>query len=362
MEETYNGMKLKFSIVTHKNIALQLALYATLVVVIAFVVCSVLDFGNLPLEAMILAIIVGGATYTISYFLIKTLVIEKVRPLYKVIRSAQKPRFKDISKKDDNLISTAKKDVEEWASQKSDDELEMLKKQEIYRKEYIGNVAHELKTPIFTIQGYVSTLLDGGLYDESINRLYLERTDKVIQRMTSIVNDLDAINRLESGTLKMEYTTFNIVDLVNEVYEAQEYLAKARNVSLTVETTLPKNVMMVYADKMRITMALTNLVVNAIKYNKPEGGSVRTRFFDMDNRFLVEVSDTGIGIPQEYQERIFERFFRVDKSRSREQGGTGLGLSIVKHVIEAHNETLNVKSTLNKGTSFSFTIKKGTVR
>ncbi|MCQ2607485.1 MAG: ATP-binding protein [Bacteroidales bacterium] len=281
--------------------------------------------------------------------------------MYKIIRSAQMPKFKEISQNDDNLIDTATKDAEEWASHKSE-EIELLKKQEIFRKEYIGNVAHELKTPIFTIQGYVSTLLDGGLEDETINRKYLERTDKVIQRMTSIVHDLDAINRLESGELKMEYTTFNIADLVNEIFETQEYLAKERNVTLTMEIPTVKSLMMVYADKMRISMAISNLVINAIKYNKPDGGSVRIRFYDMDNRFLVEVSDTGIGIPQEHLDRIFERFFRVDKSRSREQGGTGLGLAIVKHVIEAHGESLNVKSTLNKGTSFSFTIKKGNIK
>lgn len=355
-------MKLKSSIVAHRSIAVQLALYALIAVAVGFVVVYLIDCDNILYSAIIVAVLVGVTVYFLSYVLVKMFVIEKVRPLYKVIRSAQKPRFKDISKTDDNLIATAEKDVEEWANSKSDDELEILKKQEIFRKEYIGNVAHELKTPIFTIQGYVSTLLDGGLYDESINRQYLERTDKVIQRMTSIVNDLDAINRLESGDVRMECTTFNIVDLVNEVFEAQEYLARERNVTLTVETALPKNLMMVYADRMRISMALSNLVVNAIKYNKPEGGSVRIRFFDMESRFLVEVSDTGIGIPKEYQERIFERFFRVDKSRSREQGGTGLGLAIVKHVIEAHNETLNVKSSLNKGSSFSFTIKKGTVR
>ena len=208
-------MKLKSSIITHKNVALQLALYAFLIVVVAFAALYFLNCKNLLCAAVVVSLLVGIVMYVISYFLIKTLIIEKVRPLYKVIRSAQKPRFKDISKTDSNLIATAEKDVMEWASSKSDDELEILKKQEIFRKEYIGNVAHELKTPIFTIQGYVSTLLDGGLYDESINRQYLERTDKVIQRMTSIVNDLDAINRLESGALTMEYTKFNIVDLVN---------------------------------------------------------------------------------------------------------------------------------------------------
>lgn len=352
-------MKLNLRILSHGVIAVQLALFAVAAAVLAVAAVYFLKCTNIFVIVAIVAVFVFVVMYFVSRYMVKVFIIEKVRPIYKVIRSAQMPRFKDFSKKDSNLIETATKDAQEWASRKSDDELEMLKKQEIFRKEYIGNVAHELKTPIFTIQGYVSTLLDGGLYDESINRQYLERTDKVIQRMTSIVHDLDAINRLESGDLKMEYTTFNIVDVVNEVFEAQEYLAKERNVTLNVELAMPKTMMMVYADKMRINMALSNLVINAIKYNKPEGGSVRIRFFDMDNRFLVEVSDTGIGIPQEYCERIFERFFRVDKSRSREQGGTGLGLSIVKHVVEAHGESINVKSSINQGTSFSFTIKKG---
>lgn len=339
----------------------MLALIAFLAVILIVTILYFANCTNLLVVGIVIAIVVSIGIYVASFWMIRSFIIEKVRPIYKVIRSAQMPKFKDLIKNDENLIETATQDAEEWASKKGE-EIELLKKQETFRKEYIGNVAHELKTPIFTIQGYVSTLLDGGLEDESINRKYLERTDKVIQRMTSIVYDLDAINRLESGELKMEYTTFNIIDLINEVFEAQEYLAKERNVTLTVEVPLPKPIMMVYADKMRISMALSNLVVNAIKYNQPEGGSVRIRCYDMDSRFLVEVSDTGIGIPQEYLDRIFERFFRVDKSRSREQGGTGLGLAIVKHVIEAHGESINVKSTLNKGTSFSFTIKKGNIK
>lgn len=343
---------------THKMIALLLAACAMLVVAITFG-CLYLfgDSLNCAVKVIISAFVIFITMYTTAFFITKSFIIEKVRPVYKIIRSAQMTKYKELIGKDVNLIETAMKDAEEWAEKKGN-EIELLKKQEEFRKEYIGNVAHELRTPIFTLQGYVSTLLDGGLYDESINQKYLARSDKVIQRMTSIVQDLDAISRLESGELKMEYTTFNIVDLVKEIYESQEYLAKKRNVQLNFETKLPKGLMVVYADKMTITTALSNLIVNAIKYNKPEGGSVRIRFYDMDTRFLVEVSDTGIGIPQEYQSRIFERFFRVDKSRSREQGGTGLGLAIVKHIVEAHNESINVKSTPNKGTSFSFTIKK----
>ena len=348
-------------VLPHKNIAMRIALVGLLTAVIVGVVLYFLQVENPFVAVVALAVCEIVVLYFVSRILMKSFIVEKIRPIYKIIRSAQMPKFKELVKNDENLLETASKDAEEWAARKSE-ELEQLKKQELFRKEYIGNVAHELKTPIFTIQGYVSTLLDGGLYDESINRKYLERSDKVIQRMTSIVNDLDAINRLESGELKMEYTVFNIVDLVNEIFESQEYLAKERNVTLSLELTYPKNTMMVYADRMRISMALSNLIVNAIKYNKPEGGSVRVRFFDMDSRFLVEVSDTGIGIPQDCQGRIFERFFRVDKSRSREQGGTGLGLAIVKHVVEAHGETINMKSTLNKGTSFSFTIKKGVIQ
>lgn len=340
---------------------MRIALVGLLTAVIVGVILYFLHVENPFIAVATLAVGEIVVLYFVSRILMKSFIVEKIRPIYKIIRSAQMPKFKELVKNEENLLETASKDAEEWAARKSE-ELEQLKKQELFRKEYIGNVAHELKTPIFTIQGYVSTLLDGGLYDESINRKYLERSDKVIQRMTSIVNDLDAINRLESGELKMEYTAFNIVDLVNEIFESQEYLAKERNVTLSLELTYPKNTMVVYADRMRISMALSNLIVNAIKYNKPEGGSVRVRFFDMDSRFLVEVSDTGIGIPQDCQGRIFERFFRVDKSRSREQGGTGLGLAIVKHVVEAHGETINMKSTLNKGTSFSFTIKKGVIQ
>lgn len=350
----------QFKVLTDKYIALLLAICAVIVSVIVVLCFYYFDCTNIVAISICLAIGIFLTIYLLAKHFMKILVIEKVRPIYKIIRSAQVPRFKDLINSNEHLIEAAERDSQTWAQQKSD-EVEFLKKQETFRKEYIGNVAHELKTPIFTIQGYVSTLLDGGLQDDSINRKYLERTDKVIQRMTSIVHDLDAINRLESGELKMEYTTFNLCDLISEIFESQEYVAKEHNVTLSMESSLLRPIM-VYADKMRMSMALSNLIVNGIKYNKPEGGSVLIRFYDMDSRYLVEVSDTGIGIPKEYQERIFERFFRVDKSRSREQGGTGLGLAIVKHVIEAHGETLNIKSTLNEGTSFSFTIKKGNTR
>jgi len=254
-----------------------------------------------------------------------------------------------------NLISNADKAVVKWAEEKAE-EIEELKKLEKYRKEYIGNVSHELKTPIFSIQGYILTLLDGGLEDESINIKYLERADKAINRMISIIRDLEAISGLESGELSLQKENFNIVLLFKEVFEAQEWQASSRNIKLLFKHEYDKPIF-VNADRKRIGQLITNLIVNSIKYGK-EGGSTKVSFYDMDENILIEVKDDGIGISNDNLKRIFERFYRADKSRSREQGGTGLGLSIVKHIIEAHNQTINVKSELDRGTSFTFTLQK----
>jgi two-component system phosphate regulon sensor histidine kinase PhoR len=233
-------------------------------------------------------------------------------------------------------------------------EIDRLKEMEQYRKEYLGNVSHELKTPIFNIQGYVLTLLDGGLEDGQINRKYLERTEKSINRLISIVEDLETISRHEAGELKLEKEYFDIVHLVEEVFEAQEIRAKKRNTQLIFDKKYKKPII-VYADKMKIFQVLTNLITNSIYYGKI-GGKTRVSFSEVNKRILVEVHDNGIGIAPADISRVFERFYRVDKSRSREQGGTGLGLAIVKHIIEAHKETIQVKSRLNKGTSFFFTL------
>ena len=235
-------------------------------------------------------------------------------------------------------------------------EIDRLKEMEQYRKEYLGNVSHELKTPIFNIQGYVLTLLDGGLEDPEINRKYLERTEKSINRLISIVDDLEIISRHEAGELKLEKEYFNIVQLVDEVFEAQEIRAKKRNTQLTFDKKYKKPIV-VCADKMRVFQVLTNLITNSIYYGKT-GGRTRVSFTEVNKKVLIEIHDNGIGIAEADISRIFERFYRVDKSRSREQGGTGLGLAIVKHIIEAHNETIRVKSKLNKGSSFIFSLSK----
>ncbi|VAW23836.1 Phosphate regulon sensor protein PhoR (SphS) [hydrothermal vent metagenome] len=235
-------------------------------------------------------------------------------------------------------------------------EIERLKDLEKYRKEFVGNVSHELKTPIFNIQGYILTLLEGAIDDSKINKLYLQRTEKSIDRMISIVEDLESITRLESGELKLKYEVFDIVKMVEDVFELEQMLANEHKITMGFGNK-PFKPIFVHADKKKITEVITNLIVNSIKYGKKKG-FVKVLFFDNGNKIFVEVRDNGIGIDKKNLHRIFERFYRVDKSRSREQGGTGLGLSIVKHIIEAHKQTIEVKSLIDKGTSFTFTLEK----
>ena len=235
-------------------------------------------------------------------------------------------------------------------------EIERLKNLERYRRDFIGNVSHELKTPIFNIQGYILTLLEGGLEDPKINKLYLMRSEKSIDRMISIVEDLESITKLETGELKPQYSMFDIVKVTEEVFEMEHIMSKEQKISLQFAGELNKPVM-VNADKKRITEVLMNLITNGIKYGKKEG-YVKVGFYDFDEKIKIEVSDNGTGIDKKDLPRIFERFYRGDKSRSSGQRGTGLGLSIVKHIIEAHNQTINVQSVLDEGTTFTFTLEK----
>jgi two-component system phosphate regulon sensor histidine kinase PhoR len=260
------------------------------------------------------------------------------------------PRSETLS-----LVNDVNQEMLSFASNQTR-EIDKLKEMEKYRKEYLGNVSHELKTPIFNIQGYVLTLLDGGLEDPTINRKYLERTEKSINRLISIIEDLETISRHEARELKLERENFNIVQLVEEIFEAQEIRAKKRDIRLQFDKKYKKPVL-VCADKMKIYQVLTNLIMNSIYYGKA-GGKTQISFSEVKNKVMIEVNDDGIGIAPNDIPRVFERFFRVDKSRSREQGGTGLGLAIVKHIIEAHNESIRVKSRLKKGSTFIFSLPK----
>jgi two-component system phosphate regulon sensor histidine kinase PhoR len=241
-----------------------------------------------------------------------------------------------------------------YLSNERQKELEHLQKLENYRKEFLGNVSHELKTPIFNIQGYVSTLIDGGINDPKINLDYLKRADKSVDRMIHIIDDLETISQLESGTLSLDIEKYNIVELLHDVISQLEIQSSKKNIVLKVEAP---DVVKTLSDRFRIRQVLSNLLSNSIKYGK-ENGETIVKIESDKEKITITVSDNGIGIESRHLARLFERFYRVDKGRSREQGGTGLGLSIVKHIIEAHNQTIMVSSEFGKGTTFIFTLPK----
>lgn len=234
-------------------------------------------------------------------------------------------------------------------------EVEHLKKLENYRKEFLGNVSHELKTPIFNIQGYISTLIDGGINDPKINIDYLKRADKSVDRMIHIIDDLETISQLESGSLSLDIENYNVVEQVQDVLSQLEIMAGKKNIHIHFEASAEK--IKTAADRFRMRQVLGNLITNSIKYGK-EGGETRINITEDKEKITVTISDNGIGIEAKHLPRLFERFYRVDKGRSREQGGTGLGLSIVKHIIEAHDQTIMVSSEFGKGTTFVFTLPK----
>ena len=237
-------------------------------------------------------------------------------------------------------------------------EINILKDQENYRREFLGNISHELKTPLFTIQGYILTLVDGGaLKDKKVREKYLRRAAKGVDRIISIVKDLDLITQFESGIKTVDRSEFNIFDLVDNVFDLLEFESERNNISLKLEN---KNNSLIYvnADQERILQVLTNLIVNSIKYGSDNGYTkVIVEDFNKE-KVIVRIIDNGEGIEKEHIPRLFERFYRIDKNRSRKKGGSGLGLSIVKHIIEAHNEQIFVKSEIGAGTEFSFTLSK----
>jgi two-component system phosphate regulon sensor histidine kinase PhoR len=297
------------------------------------------------------------ATYFSILFIIRKFIIDRIKPIYNTIRDLpiSGKKMEERSLDPNSLLHNVKFEVEEWAKSQLK-EIERLKELERYRKDFVGNVSHELKTPIFNIQGYVLTLLEGGMDDPKINQLYLSRTEKSIDRMVSIVEDLESITKLESGELKLNIVKLDIVKIVEEVIDMHQLAAADRKIVVEIANK-PDKPVFIKADKKRILEVLTNLTINAIKYGKKKG-TVSLSFHDMEDNIIVEVADDGIGIEKKDLPRVFERFFRVDKSRSREQGGTGLGLSIVKHIIEAHNQSINVRSVVDKGTTFNFTLEK----
>ncbi|MBQ2374582.1 MAG: sensor histidine kinase [Alistipes sp.] len=344
------------TIKTKENASLLMAAVAAAIVAAVMIID-----GNAWWIVLIVGIVVFVAMSLFSLYMMKAYVAYKLKPIYSMVLSRQVHTAEIVEEMQDKNVESISDELTAWADD-NNKEISRLKQSEAFRKQYLGNVAHELKTPIFNIQGYISTLLDGGLEDELINRKYLERAEKSIDRLINIVNDLDTINKLENDMNRLKMESFDVVALTKEIAEQLEMEAAKRNIKVSVKgaDSLPSSFRVV-ADKHFTGQVLVNLIINSIKYGK-EGGQTRIRFRDMMDKILIEVEDTGVGIAKEDLPRIFERFYRVDKGRSREQGGTGLGLAIVKHIVEAHGERITVRSELGTGTTFAFPLKKATTK
>lgn len=304
---------------------------------------------------IIVPIVAFGIGYLTLYLVIERFIFEKIKIIYKNIHKLKMTQANEpVVNMRSDMLGSINTEVMDWASE-SQDELIKLREQEEFRRRFIGNLSHELKTPIFNIQGYILTLLEGGLEDPAVNRKFLKRAAKGVERMTNIIEDLDTITRIESEHIDLQLVRFDIVQLISETIDSLEMKASKKGISL--EQVGPIKTAQVLADKSRIGQVLVNLLVNSINYGK-EGGKTEVRIQDMHDHYLIEVADNGPGIAEEHLTRLFERFYRVDKSRSRNHGGTGLGLAIVKHFIEAHQQSINVRSTVGVGSTFSFTLKK----
>ncbi len=341
---------------TPRQIALYSALF-TAIVVFVLVLAIQLITGRLNLtEALLASVLIIPFTYALNRYLLNTFIYRKVKLIYKNIHERKRdPKLRQKLTLHDNILDEVEQEVMDWADDKAR-EIKELQEREKYRREFIGNVSHELKTPIFNIQGYLHTLIDGGINDEKVNLDYLYKAARNLDRLDQIVKDLEVISLLESGHLSMQMEKFDIHSLAKEVMDSLELQAESNEVTLSFKKDSNKSTLVV-GDKKRIRQVLTNLINNALKYSR-ENGRCQLGFYDMDEYVLIEVSDNGIGIDQKHLPRLFERFYRVDKSRARHEGGTGLGLAIVKHIIEAHGQTINVRSTPGVGSTFGFTLKK----
>lgn len=296
--------------------------------------------------------------FSFSFFFIQyrveKFIYRRVKKIYDDVRLLDASTFD--KKQITTDMATLTKEVERFAETKKI-EIETLKGRENYRKEFMGNVSHELKTPLFTVQGYILTLLDGAMEDKAIRKKYLQRANKGVERLIYIVKDLDMITKLEVGDLNLNKERFNIIELIQGVFDLFEMKAAKKNITLTFDIDYKESIF-VEADRERIQQVLTNLIVNSIKYGKKDGTTEVSIEDLIRNKVIVRVTDNGEGIPKDKIPRLFERFFRVDRSGSRKEGGSGLGLSIVKHILEAHDEKIYLESQLEVGSEFSFTLEK----
>jgi two-component system, OmpR family, phosphate regulon sensor histidine kinase PhoR len=308
-------------------------------------------FSLILLSPLIIAVF----SYITFYIFIKIFITEKLKILYRSIRKGKfQSTLEGSFSLQDDVIAQAEIETKNWTDEKIS-EISKLREQEEFRREFLGNLAHELKTPVFSIQGYILTLLEGGLEDDSVNRKFLERASNATERMTLLLEDLDNITKMEVNQIELDLTTFDIVELVEDVFKELELRAEGKKITLKFAKEYDQ--IKVKADRRKITQVLMNLVGNSIDYGSKKGNTT-VRFYLMNDIVTIEVSDNGPGIDESELPRLFERFYRVEKSRNRNEGGSGLGLAIVKHILEAHNQSINVRSTIDVGSTFIFSLDK----
>jgi two-component system, OmpR family, phosphate regulon sensor histidine kinase PhoR len=308
-------------------------------------------------ESLIAFGVILCGSYILLLSIIQNFIYRKIKLIYKFINQTkaskkQETYYKYILPK--KSIDEVREDVEAWAAQRSR-EVEVLQHNENFRKEFLQNLSHEFKTPVFAIQGYVDTLLQGALEDSTVNRKFLEKASRNVNRLVNLIRDLDEISKLERGELRLHKQPFVIQDVVREVFETLSWKAEEKNIQFSIKKGCEKPIT-VLADKEKIAQVLTNLVDNAIKYGKSDGAVVASMYLTDGKTVLVEITDDGMGIPEKHLDRIFERFFRTNEGRSREVAGSGLGLAICKHIIEAHGHSIHARSKEGIGTSIGFTL------
>ena len=349
-------MKL-FTVRTPRQVSLASAgLITGLLAITYFLLIYLLEreFSLIPL--VILLSLGFSISYGIVYYFIERFLYHKVKIIYKTIHSLKRQGdARTRIRMSSDLLTEINREVADWADEKIR-EVKDLRKAENYRREFIGNLAHELKTPVFNVQGYIETLLDTDLEDSALNRKFLDRANSACERLIDLLKDLDQIATIESGNMPLELSRFDVVQLAKVTADMLEPQAADRQVSLKLRNTNEKAIF-VEADVKRIQQVFVNLLMNSIAYGK-EFGETRIRFYDMDDNVLIEIADDGMGIAMEHLPRLFERFYRVDKSRSRNEGGSGLGLAICKHIIDSHNQSISVRSTEGVGSTFAFTLRK----
>jgi len=296
-------------------------------------------------------------SYILLLSIIQNFIYRKIKLIYKFIYQTKASKREETYYKyilPEKSIDDVREDVEAWALQRSK-EVELLKENERYRREFLQNLSHEVKTPVFAIQGFIDTLLQGAMEDPETNKRFLQKASKNVDRLVNLIQDLDQISKLERGELQLNKSFFIIQEIMKEVFETLVFKAEAANISFAIKKGC-ETPLTVFADKEKIRQVLTNLVDNAIKYGKHGGSVVASMYNTDDTRILVEISDDGIGIAEKNLDRIFERFYRTQEGRSRDVTGSGLGLSICKHIIEAHGNTIHVRSKEDVGTTIGFTL------